>query len=743
MVLRRGQKRRITALGLGLALMAGLLAVLASSASATHDLAFQLDGNTAVGTATNFGGNSQANDWETFFKRGVPDPPGDIALCGTKAAPVSCGTGNPVTGFIAAGKSVDYALPDATTFATGSKDTLNIAPNPKSGWQCSSSNNLGAKDDLVNVYTAAYRNPVADANGNHHLIVYFGAEKSSNLGDNNIGIWFLQDPTVGCTAGKGATDFTGQHVPGDVLLTAAFTNGGGTATVQAFTWIAGSGNGGVGSLSTPTTGFLCDGASTLNDVACAITNDATNQSNADGTINPPWNHPVKTAGTNGGLAAEEFYEGGVDVTQLEINATQNLQANPCISTFVADTRSSQSPTATIFDFALGSLPACNPSTTMLSTTATASPATVHSGESSTFSFYETNNGNTVLTSPHLTTDNSGGCLTPSLVTGVAGGDANNNGVFDPGETWKFTCTVTATTSDLTVTATGHGTDPLGRDVTVCTTSDSGHLCIANEQTSASVKVIHPNTDLTSKAATAVPSTIHSGDSTTLTFWEKNSGTEILTSPAVTTDDLGGCATTTQKTSGGFNVGDSNADGNFDPGETWAFQCTTTITAAAGDTVVTAIGDALDSLGAHVTFSTTYPNEKTTVTVTVIAPSTLLRESASAAITYTFNETNDGTSAPLTSPYISVPAGQCDNTPAQKVSGGFNVGDSNGNGILDSGETWVWTCTHTLNGPDASVTGSTNETNTGTGHGTDATKTDITYPGDAGERDSVTVTITNN
>src|SRR5439155_23390614 len=64
--------------------------------------------------------------------------------------------------------------PDRTTFATGSKDTLNIS----TGWQCSRANNVSSKVDLLNSYATFYVDP-----GTGDDIVYFGLERSSNAGD--------------------------------------------------------------------------------------------------------------------------------------------------------------------------------------------------------------------------------------------------------------------------------------------------------------------------------------------------------------------------------------------------------------------------------------------------------------------------------------------------------------------------------------------------------------------------------
>src|SRR5262249_20032024 len=54
---------------------------------------------------------------------------------------------------------------------------------------------------------------------------------------------------------------------------------------------------------------------------------------------------------NPGPAQGEFLEEGVDLTALGLNS--------CFASFLAETRSSQSPTATLSDFVVGSFPVCS------------------------------------------------------------------------------------------------------------------------------------------------------------------------------------------------------------------------------------------------------------------------------------------------------------------------------------------------------------------------------------------------
>jgi len=80
---------------------------------------------------------------------------------------------------------------------------------------------------------------------------------------------------------------------------------------------------------------------------------------------------------------------------------------------------------------------------------------------------------------------------------------------------------------------------------------------------------------------------------------------------------------------------------------------------------------------------------------VTHPHTTLTKTASPtsgraplSVTYTYNETNDGDS-PISG--VSLSDDQC--SPVA-----FQSGDTNSNGILDPGETWIYTCSKTYNSP---------------------------------------------
>ena len=130
----------------------------------------------------------------------------------------------------------------------------------------------------------------------------------------------------------------------------------------------------------------------------------------------------------------------------------------------------------------------------------------------------------------------------------------------------------------------------------------------------------------------------------------------------------------------------------------------------------------------------------TSTAYIFIPSTNLTKKVSSSkvhvgdeVTYTYYEKNDGTpGANLYSPYVK-------DDKCSPVN--YSSGDNNSNGVLEVGETWVYTCSMILDTPGQ-------VTNTAVGHGIDLLGNDVTYPGyalngifeDLDEMDTTTVTV---
>jgi hypothetical protein len=349
-----GSPRRRWTLLLPLAAVIAVSLYYVAGAQAVHDLAFQLDGET-TNTAYSPPPNSSPNtDWNDIFtavgaNTSVVNPANNPGF--THADFVrDFGVKDPTTkdcSFTSTDTTKDLCTKDFTTFATGSKDTLNITP----GWQCNVDNNVNNKIDIMNAYAASY----TASNGDH--IIYFGMEKNVDNGVNDVGFWFLQG-NADCTGSPGGgTAWSGTHVVGDVLVVSEFSNGGGVSNVTAYKWVGGNnplvplGQG--GDCKTTTGG----------DNLCATTNAFS--TDASSPASHPWNENVTTKwvtanGSDVGntVVPPDFFEGGINITKI-FTAAGGGTVPSCFNTFVGDTRSSKETGATLFDYARGVLGECS------------------------------------------------------------------------------------------------------------------------------------------------------------------------------------------------------------------------------------------------------------------------------------------------------------------------------------------------------------------------------------------------
>jgi hypothetical protein len=362
---------------------------LIGSAQAVHDLDFQLDGNalsTVCGTTPDGNCTVQLFDW------GRPSGSNNANYIFNADRSVNTSVVNPAntTGFTAAAFNRDFGLKvspqdncsltstdatkpyctaDTTTFATGSKDIQNISgggADQAGNWQCNRDNNVNSKIDITNAYSAAY----TASNGDR--LIYFGLEKNKDNGNNNAGFWFLQGD-ANCVSSGGAVNFTGDHHNGDILVTSAYSAGGGVSSILVFRW-AGGANGCID--SDPTAAPACDQqpigsggdcktAPTTPppapvDTICGTTNSGTLPTN--GNITVPWLTADATLGVGNTIVPPDFFEGAINISKAFREAPGGGSPPTCINTFIADTRSSTSAPATLFDFARGVLGGCTSTT---------------------------------------------------------------------------------------------------------------------------------------------------------------------------------------------------------------------------------------------------------------------------------------------------------------------------------------------------------------------------------------------
>jgi hypothetical protein len=280
-------------------------------AYAVHDAGlFQLDRNaqTSVQSTPN-----AAEDWDLVCPAGTPQ--GAVACLGGSTAQAKAFTTDGI---------------DATIFTGGgSKDDLNTTT-----WQWKNGS-VPPKDDLAHAYSARYENGY----------LYFGADRTANNGDAQLGFWFFQG-SVGPQ--QGGTFGPDTHQNGDILVLSDFSGGGSTVTIRVFQWRSPGGSiNGTLDLIAGTAGSPADcvGPPPLGtgDQFCATVNTAVTPS--------PWSFTDKGGAPTGNFAPGEFYEGGIDLNALGL-------ADECFSSFLAETRSSTSVDATLKDFVAGSFAVC-------------------------------------------------------------------------------------------------------------------------------------------------------------------------------------------------------------------------------------------------------------------------------------------------------------------------------------------------------------------------------------------------
>ncbi len=73
-------------------------------------------------------------------------------------------------------------------------------------------------------------------------------------------------------------------------------------------------------------------------------------------VDSPWTFTDKSVGATNQFQTSEFYEGGLNLTSLGL-------ANTCFSSFLVNTRSSQSVNAELHDMVLGNFARCEPALT--------------------------------------------------------------------------------------------------------------------------------------------------------------------------------------------------------------------------------------------------------------------------------------------------------------------------------------------------------------------------------------------
>jgi uncharacterized repeat protein (TIGR01451 family) len=319
----------------------------------------------------------------------------------------------------------------------------------------------------------------------------------------------------------------------------------------------------------------------------------------------------------------------------------------------------------------------------ISMTKTAERPVAYVGDEVTFSIVITNAGDVDLVDVEVE-DGLEGCT----LSGPDGDDGDD--VLTTDEVWGYQCALNVGMLDVENTATAEAIDPVGDAVTA--------------EATASVEVINP--DITIEK-TAAPATIYARDPVTYTYLVSNPGDDPL-GDVVVSDDK--CAPVT------LIGGDTNGDDLLDVGETWTYQCATSLSVDTTNTA-TVTGD--DPIDGEV-------RDEDTASVDVINPDIALEKTADATtiyagdtVTYTYVVTNPGDD-PLSS--VSVSDDKC-----APVSGPSEI-SGDGDDLLDPGEVWQYTCATALTEDTINIATATGvDSAEGTVSDADAAQVDVISP----------------
>jgi uncharacterized repeat protein (TIGR01451 family) len=449
---------------------------------------FELDGNATTGVLGTSGSTTTSHDWDQVFAdAGSPTALGAAAF-----------TNGPSSGALTGSFTRDAVNSTADDIFTGggSKDTNGIQ-----NWLFTPSKPQG-KDDIKNAFAAAYTDT-----GSGHLILYAGLDRYDNSGDSTAGFWFFgnqigQNPNV---TANGGHPFTGQHQNGDILLISNFTQGGSVSTIAVYEWV---GNDSTGSLK-----LIGGNASNT----FAIVNGA--------PISVPWSYANKAGQTQ--PQAGEFLEEGVDLTALGLSG--------CFDTFLAETRSSQAPTATLSDFTLGSFPVCSIAATPFNGLSKFDTFT-HQGDLVTYPLTVTNTGAVTLYVQNVSDTLLGNIVvngvvqTPGAagvnpaVTAISTSGLSADGSLAPGASVTFFVTRRVQQTDP---------DPTTSTATFVYNDDAGPTFGPDQDTASAtntVNLFQPSVSLTETASPAAGVV-----GTPITYTYKVTNTSSSDSPALVLD----------------------------------------------------------------------------------------------------------------------------------------------------------------------------------------------------------------
>lgn len=259
--------------------------------------------------------------------------------------------------------AVDPIAGDTTACGVGDPTTLNGGKNGDAiSSYAFSTGPVPAKDDLSDVYA------VSHTRTNGHPEIYFGAERLVNNGDSHMDFEFLQS-TVMLSATCSGT-FSGHRTEGDLLVAVDFTGGGALAGDSVYFWHCAADPG-----PQPADGTVCDpsGGPEHYQLIAAPT-FTTFTVNSTAVPCGGWVCRDQIAGNSTTISTNDLLEGGVDLGGIPFSG--------CFNTFLPHTRTAQSFTSVLKDFA-GPLDFRSCRTPATSSTSVPSASTVAPGTAAT------------------------------------------------------------------------------------------------------------------------------------------------------------------------------------------------------------------------------------------------------------------------------------------------------------------------------------------------------------------------
>ena len=301
---------------------------------------------------------------------------------------------------------------------------------------------------------------------------------------------------------------------------------------------------------------------------------------------------------------------------------------------------------------------------------------VAAGSTLTFTYVVTNTGNDPLANVVVTDDKLG------PITSFTG-DTNGNGLLDLTETWIYTKTATALagqqTNTGTVTATGPAAPPVIDDNPANYFGDAPAINI--------VKFVNGQ-----DADTPTGPHVAAGSTVTFTYVVTNTGNDPLANVVVTDDTLGPITSFT---------GDTNGNGLLDLTETWTYTKTATAVAGQQTNVGSVTGqDAYTAATVTDNNPANYFGDAPAINIVKFVNGqdadtpTGPHVAAGSTVTFTYVVTNTGND-PLANVVVT------DDKLGPITS---FTGDTNGNGLLDLTETWIYTATAAAQGGQQTNTG---------------------------------------